>query len=96
MTIKHIAVVGLLFAGSINLAHADKMDDKMMMMDTSGDGMVSRAEHDAFASKSFGMMDANGDGMMSKDEMKMGKEKMEKEMKEMKKTKREMKKDMKK
>ena len=62
-----------LFAGGLLLAtlpaFANDADDKFKLMDTNGDGKISRAEHAAGAQAMFGKMDANADGMVSADEM---------------------------
>ena len=44
-------------------------DHWLAKMDTDGDGMVSRSEHDAFAEKMFHEADTNNDNMLSRDEM---------------------------
>jgi Ca2+-binding EF-hand superfamily protein len=46
--------------------------DMMKMMDTNHDGMVSAAEHAAYAKMMFDKMDTNHDGMLSKTEMAAG------------------------
>ena len=66
-------VVGL--AAASTFAHDKGMhgnDDMMTRMDTNHDGMVSKAEHDAYAQSMFDKMDANHDGMVSKAEMDAG------------------------
>ena len=47
-------------------------DHKMKMMDTDGDGSVSKSEYMAHAEKKFARKDGNGDGVLSADEMKKG------------------------
>jgi len=42
------------------------------LMDTDGDGMVSKAEYDANHDKHFKELDSNGDGKLSPDEMRAG------------------------
>ena len=44
--------------------------NKMKMMDTDGDGSVSKEEFMAYAEKKFERKDTNGDGVLSADEMK--------------------------
>ena len=50
---------------------------KMKMMDTDGDGAISKQEFMAHAEKKFAKKDKNGDGVISRDEMK--RKKMHKE-----------------
>lgn len=50
-------------------AFANDADDKFKLMDTDGDGKVTRAEHAAGAQAMFGKMDANADGVVTADEM---------------------------
>lgn len=65
-----------LLAGGLVLAalpaFANDADDKFKMMDTNGDGSISRAEHAAGAQTMFGKMDANADGIVTADEMSAG------------------------
>lgn len=62
-----------LVAGGLVLAAlpalANDADDKFKMMDTNGDGSISRAEHAAGAQTMFGKMDANADGIVTAAEM---------------------------
>ncbi|MBX7058700.1 MAG: EF-hand domain-containing protein [Leptospirales bacterium] len=48
---------------------ADGAHGAMARMDANGDGMISRAEFDAFHAMMFGKIDANGDGQLSREEM---------------------------
>lgn len=66
-----LVVAGGFIASQAALAHDDmkKGDGMMMKMDTNHDGMVSSAEHAAYAKSMFDMADTNHDGMMSRDEM---------------------------
>jgi len=50
--------------------------DKIKMIDTNGDGVISSEEHAAGAEKMFDAMDTNKDGFLSKDEMAAGHAKM--------------------
>ncbi len=45
---------------------------KMKMMDTDGNGSISKDEFMAHAEKKFGKKDADGDGVLSAEEMKKG------------------------
>ena len=47
-----------------------KVDKKFAEVDTNGDGMISKEEHQAKADKMFSETDANSDGSLSKDEVK--------------------------
>jgi len=66
-----------------NPFHADTLDsslmlaghhgggkDKMKMMDTDGDGSVSKDEFMSHKEQRFNKKDANGDGVLSEEEMK--------------------------
>jgi Ca2+-binding EF-hand superfamily protein len=44
-------------------------EDKLQMMDTNKDGMISAAEHAAGAQAMFGKLDADGDGRVTAAEM---------------------------
>ena len=44
-------------------------DDKMQMMDTNKDGMISATEHSAGVKQMFAKMDADGDGKVTAAEM---------------------------
>jgi hypothetical protein len=61
-------------AGANVFAHEKTMGDMdmMKMMDTNHDGMVSAAEHAAYAKMMFDKCDTNHDGMVSKAEMAAG------------------------
>jgi Ca2+-binding EF-hand superfamily protein len=67
-----VLVVGMT-ATSV-FAHEKMMGDMgmMKMMDTNHDGMVSAAEHAAYAKMMFDKMDTNHDGMLSQTEMAAG------------------------
>lgn len=55
---------------AVDATDAKPMTEYMMKkMDTNGDGMVSKAEHDAFAAKMFSDADTNKDGNVSMQEM---------------------------
>lgn len=72
---KHTRTLAVLMLAACTggaFANDTMMMDKMKMMDTNGDGMISKAENDAYSSKHFDMMDANKDGMVSSAEMKAG------------------------
>jgi hypothetical protein len=49
---------------------AGKADEWFKKMDTNADGMINKAEHDAFGEKMFKDADTDQDGSISKDEMK--------------------------
>jgi Ca2+-binding EF-hand superfamily protein len=59
---------------------AHKMDmsaaEKIKMVDTNGDGVLTAAEHEAGAKKMFDEMDTNKDGFLSKAEFAAGHKKM--------------------
>jgi Ca2+-binding EF-hand superfamily protein len=63
----------LLFAGGLVVAvlpaFANEDDDQFKLMDTNGDGKISREEHAAGAQTMFNKMDANHDGIVTPDEM---------------------------
>ncbi len=85
-----IATAVLAIAATAPVLAADNMstDAKATMMtkhffpkmDTNGDGMVSKEEHDAAGTKMFAEADTNGDGNVSMDEMKAMKKKEIEEM----------------
>ncbi|HWA28399.1 MAG TPA: hypothetical protein VG734_22305 [Lacunisphaera sp.] len=50
-------------------AKANEGADKFKMMDSDGDGRITRAEHAAGAHTMFGKMDANNDGIVTAEEM---------------------------
>jgi Ca2+-binding EF-hand superfamily protein len=66
----------LIMAGGLALAalpaFAGDGDAKFKLMDTNGDGSISRAEHAAGAQAMFGKMDANADGIVTVAEMDAG------------------------
>jgi Ca2+-binding EF-hand superfamily protein len=65
-----LALAGGLLVSQGALAHGGMMDHDMMeKMDANHDGMISAAEHAAFARTMFDTMDANHDGMLSKAEL---------------------------
>ena len=68
--------------GNMNKMDTDNIkvmvDKHIKMMDTNGDGLISKEEHEEGAEKMFKDADANGDNMVSKQEM------MDKKMKDMK------------
>jgi len=78
--IRKLTVVGLLALGSATAFAGNDPMEKMKMMDTDGNGQVSKAEHDAYGTQHFEMMDTNKDGSLSTAEFKAGME-MKKEMK---------------
>jgi Ca2+-binding EF-hand superfamily protein len=53
--------------------------EKISMIDTNGDGQISRAEHEAGSEKMFTKMDANDDGFLSKEECDEGEKMMNKD-----------------
>lgn len=63
----------LILAGGLALAalpaFANDGDDKFKLMDTDGDGKVTRAEHAAGALAMFGKMDTNADGLVTATEI---------------------------
>ncbi|HVZ74276.1 MAG TPA: EF-hand domain-containing protein [Polyangia bacterium] len=58
-------------------AFAHDVDTKFQMMDTNGDGKISRDEHTAGSKKMFEKMDTNGDGKVTVAEMSAFHDKME-------------------
>ena len=66
-----LAVAGGFVVSQAAFAHDDmkKGDDMMMQADTNHDGMISAAEHAAYAQQMFTMADTNHDGMLSRDEV---------------------------
>ena len=73
-----LAVAGGFIASQAVFAHDDmkKGDAMMMKADTNHDGMISAAEHAAYAQQMFNDADSNHDGMISKDEMEAAHKKM--------------------
>ena len=64
------AGIALAAGGSLLFAFlASAGEDKLQMMDTNKDGMISAAEHSAGARQMFVKMDANGDGSVTATEM---------------------------
>lgn len=80
-----VSLLAITTTGAVAATHT-MSNDKMMMsddakatmmtkhyfakIDTNNDGMISKAEHDAFGEQMFTNADTNGDGMISMDEMK--------------------------
>lgn len=50
-------------------------------IDTNGDGVITKDEHQAFSDKMFSKMDTNGDGSVTKEEGKEAREKMREKFK---------------
>lgn len=65
----HTAGAALAAGGLMFSFLAQAGDDKMQMMDTNKDGVVSAAEHAAGARQMFTKLDANGDGSVNASEM---------------------------
>jgi hypothetical protein len=78
--------MGLMLAATPALADKMSIVDKVEMfmgkMDTNKDGMVTKAECDAFGNSMFTETDLNSDGKLSKDEMILHKVKEMDEMKD--------------
>ena len=75
-----LVVCGLALAGlpcAFAAHHGGAEDEMFKMMDTDGDGKVSRAEQAASAQKMFTDADANHDGMVTLAEMEAAQAKME-------------------
>ena len=51
-------------------------EEKIKAVDTNGDGMLSREEHETAIKTTFDEMDSNKDGSLSKSELKFGRNKM--------------------
>ena len=71
MAVGIVLVAGMAMSQAFAHDH-EKMNGMMDRMDTNHDGMVSAAEHAAYAKSMFDKMDANHDGMVSKVEMDAG------------------------
>jgi len=70
MTRKYLYVGLLAASGFVALpARADNKDDKFKMMDTDGDGKISRDEYAAGSKKMFDKMDADKNGKVTAAEM---------------------------
>jgi Ca2+-binding EF-hand superfamily protein len=67
MTIGYFAVVFGLVT-SISLAHAGS--SLFSRLDTNGDGLISKAEFDAFNDRHFKNLDANNDGNITPEELR--------------------------
>jgi hypothetical protein len=81
-----LVVAGGVFGSQAVFAHDHddkKGDDMMMKADTNHDGMISAAEHAAYAQQMFNDADTNHDGMLSKDEIEAAHKKMRAEHEEM-------------
>src|SRR4051812_23702367 len=63
-----MCAVGLTLV-ALPLACANDAEKDFAMMDTNGDGRITRAEHAAAAKKMFAMMDKNNDGIVTAAEM---------------------------
>ena len=50
--------------------HGDGKGHKMKMMDTDGDGVISKDEFMSHKEQKFNKKDENGDGVLSEDEMR--------------------------
>lgn len=64
-------------------AHAEGKKGEMWFskVDTNGDGVISKAEHEKASANKFTKMDANGDGKLTKEEILAAKEKWKEEKK---------------
>jgi len=62
-----LAVAG---TSSLHAGHHGGGKNKMEMMDTDGDGAVSKEEFMSHKEQRFMKKDANGDGVLTEDEMK--------------------------
>ena len=65
----------VLVASALGISHVyagphDSGKDKMKMMDTDGDGTISKEEFMSHKEQRFMKKDANGDGVLTEDEMK--------------------------
>jgi Ca2+-binding EF-hand superfamily protein len=58
--------------------HAREMssEQKIAVIDTDGDGVITAAEHQSGSQRMFARMDGNGDGSLSKEECREGHKKM--------------------
>jgi len=76
-TLAHAETTGSKSPGHCDSTHQASKHYQMTnphigLMDTDGDGMVSKAEYDANHDKHFKELDTNGDGKLSPDEMRAG------------------------
>lgn len=70
--ISSIATILIVCAFSISHVYAGHHGDgkgKMQMMDTNGDGSVSKDEYMSHKEKKFNKKDENGDGVLTEEEM---------------------------
>ncbi len=68
-----VGVSGSALAESDKKGHhhgKERMEKMLKKVDTNQDGVISRAEHDAFSDKRFKKMDADGDGNVTAEERK--------------------------
>lgn len=74
------------FAAPVILApavHANEKKGEMWFskVDTNGDGVISKAEHEKASANKFAKMDTNNDGKVTKEEVRAAKEKWKEEKK---------------
>ncbi len=65
-----VLIVSALGISHVNAGHHGDGKDKMKMMDTDGDGTVSKEEFMSHKEQRFMEKDANSDGVLTEDEMK--------------------------
>ena len=65
-----ILTISVLALSVAHASHHGGGKDKMKMMDTDGNGSVSKEEYMNHKEQRFNEKDANGDGMLTEDEMK--------------------------
>ena len=65
-----VLIVSALGISHAYAGHHGGGKDKMKMMDTDGDGAVSKEEFMSHKEERFMKKDANGDGVLTEDEMK--------------------------